>query len=362
LNSRPKDAATVGPERRPQSNTLGCCNANASSELGQLPPPNHVSDGGSFRQKRPWYPRQHEHTTPITTRRPDDPRQHARQRRAVARGLVLNVPSSNGAATTELGKQMEFESFIRFVVLIFAVALFTVSAFLYLKQETGAASAAMGFVFLLVFVLTISNFKRIKGFGFEAEMWEEKQVQAAKLIDRLELLSKATAQQVALIAAKLGLMGSGMSNPEMGELVESTRQILQSTGTTDTERKNILAPLYRRVALNYVNAANRVLQLAVENDRKLFDAARLANPDDHQKWQEKLLALDKTTAKMRQLNRLDMIERRTIEPIESMAQQDVILGAEPEVIAQLNEIAADMSYFEANGKLRRSIDWSYQYK
>ena len=45
---------------------------------------NHVSDG-SFRRKRPWYPPRHEHTTTIPGRRPDDPRQHARQRRAVAR-------------------------------------------------------------------------------------------------------------------------------------------------------------------------------------------------------------------------------------------------------------------------------------
>jgi hypothetical protein len=72
----------------------------------------------------------HERPTPITSRPAHDPLQHACQRRAVARRIVLAVPSSTGAATTELGKQMEFESFIRFVVLIFAVALFTVSAFL----------------------------------------------------------------------------------------------------------------------------------------------------------------------------------------------------------------------------------------
>jgi hypothetical protein len=34
-------------------------------------------------------------TTPIPSRRPDDPRQHARQRRAVARCVVLAVPPSS---------------------------------------------------------------------------------------------------------------------------------------------------------------------------------------------------------------------------------------------------------------------------
>jgi hypothetical protein len=56
---------------------------------GQLPPPNDVSDGGSFRRKRPWYPRRHEHTTTMPGKAANDPRQHARQRRAVVRGVVL---------------------------------------------------------------------------------------------------------------------------------------------------------------------------------------------------------------------------------------------------------------------------------
>jgi hypothetical protein len=38
------------------------------------------------------YPPRHEHTTTISGRPAHDPRQHARQRRAVARGVVLAVP------------------------------------------------------------------------------------------------------------------------------------------------------------------------------------------------------------------------------------------------------------------------------
>jgi hypothetical protein len=62
------------------------------SGLGQLPPPNHVSDDGSFRRKRPWYPHRHEHTTTIPGRAADDTGQHTRQRRAVPGGVILAVP------------------------------------------------------------------------------------------------------------------------------------------------------------------------------------------------------------------------------------------------------------------------------
>lgn len=258
---------------------------------------------------------------------------------------------------------MDLENFIRLVVVMFAVALFTVSAFLYLQKETLPATSAMGFVFLLVFVLTISNFRRIKGFGFEAEMWEDKQVQAAKLIDRLELLSKASTQQVALIAARLGLWDSGFSNPELGELVEVTRQILQSTGTSDAERKNILSPLYRRVALNYVNAAARMVDLDLQNNKETFAAVqKAATTEDWPKWQEKLLAVEMTIKKVRELSVLDMIEHRTIQPLQLLVRESDVTAGKTDLVSQLSDIAADITYFEANGKLRRLIDWSYLWK
>jgi hypothetical protein len=65
------------------------------SAAGQNEPSKHVCDGGRFRRNRPWYPRRHEHTTTISGRPGDDPRQYARQRRAVARGVVLGVPPSD---------------------------------------------------------------------------------------------------------------------------------------------------------------------------------------------------------------------------------------------------------------------------
>jgi len=258
---------------------------------------------------------------------------------------------------------MEIEPFIRFVILIFAVGLFVVAAYLYLSKSTGPASSAMGFVFLLVLVLTISNYKRIKGFGFEAEMWEDKQVQAAKLIDRLELLSKASTQQVAQIAAKLGLWDSGFSNPELANLVDVSRKILQNTGTSDAQRENILAPLYRRVALNYVNAAQRIVDRALTKDREVLDAARKTMaPDAVPGWQQKIQTLDVEIKQFRELNILDMIDRRSIQPIQDFVRTAPELSAKTALSAELVDIATDISFFEANGSLRREIDWSYLWK
>jgi hypothetical protein len=65
--------------------------APVGGEPGSPPP---VPAAEPWSGTLPWhcwlkYPPRHEHTTPIPTRRPDDPRQHALEWRAVARGVML---------------------------------------------------------------------------------------------------------------------------------------------------------------------------------------------------------------------------------------------------------------------------------
>jgi hypothetical protein len=257
---------------------------------------------------------------------------------------------------------MDMENFVRFVVIMFAVALFVVSAFLYFQHTTAPATSAMGFVFLLTVVLTISNYKRIKGFGFEAEMWDDKQKQAARLIDRLELLSKATSQQLALITSKLGLWSSGLSNPETASLFERLREILETTGTSDAERKNILAPLSWRIALNYAEAARQMVTSEVRKQLDAIQKTPIAAETNPATRNERIHALDETLRRLNQMSVPDMANRRTIQPLQELVSGTPTLADKGTLVNDLNEIANDISYFEANGRLRRDIDWSYVYK
>jgi hypothetical protein len=202
--------------------------------------------------------------------------------------------------------EKHIENSVRIILIVFAIALFTIAGYLYVQKATEAS--AMAFVFLVVCLLTIANYKRIKGFGFEAEMWEEEQVQAAKLIDRLELLSKASAQQVSLIAAKMGLWDSGLSNPQMADLIDTTRRILQDTGTTEAERKNILAPLYQRVTLNYVGAAIRLVDQELRNDHAAFEVERKTGITDA--LRERMRMADEATKRLREIKTVEMAERK----------------------------------------------------
>jgi hypothetical protein len=73
---------------------------------GPAPCPAVALTGGNL----PWhcwgeYPPRHEHTTAISGRAANDPRQHARQRRAVARGVVPPMPPSGGAERRSVARR-----------------------------------------------------------------------------------------------------------------------------------------------------------------------------------------------------------------------------------------------------------------
>jgi transposase len=76
------------------------------------------------------------------------------------------------------------------IIAVAACILLAVGVGLAFSDRAASAGAAWGVGFLLVALLLISKFKRIKGFGFEAEMWEQKQAEAAALVDQLKSLSK----------------------------------------------------------------------------------------------------------------------------------------------------------------------------
>jgi hypothetical protein len=146
------------------------------------------------------------------------------------------------------------------VIALGAVGLLAVGGYLGFADKTASASAVLGSAFILVVLLVVAKFKRVKGFGFEVEMWEQTQVEAAELVERLTDLSNAVAKQVALIASKLGLWRSALSHPEMADLMEQVAQLFAAANKPKAQRDEMLAPLYDRIELDYWSAAQGVIR------------------------------------------------------------------------------------------------------
>ncbi len=74
----------------------------------------------------------------------------------------------------------------RCFLFLIALVFLAFSIRFFLKIEVTAATAAFGMFFLCLIYSNLARFKHFKGFGIEAELWEDKQKEAAVLIDRLK--------------------------------------------------------------------------------------------------------------------------------------------------------------------------------
>ena len=87
-----------------------------------------------------------------------------------------------------------------------ATALLSLGVYLALKNYAITSGLLLSFALLFTLLLLGSKFKHVKGFGFEAEMWEQKQEEAVNLIDKFSALSKVTSEQIVDLTLGQGMI------------------------------------------------------------------------------------------------------------------------------------------------------------
>jgi hypothetical protein len=240
-----------------------------------------------------------------------------------------------------------------------AIGLLIIGGFLAMRHHTAASSAVLGFAFLFVLLLFVSKFKHVHGFGFEAEMWEQKQVEAAVLVDKLSTTSVAVAQQVGLIASRLGLWASEFTNPELADLLEQTDEMLTKADVSKQRKEELLAPVYGRIELNYLFAAK---QVAINAFQQASTLLLPSNPSDEVRaeLQRKSKEATDNWAKVTQVSLKQFLQDKSLAPIVAVVSQSGLPNQEA-LLAEIAAIDEDLKFFVANHKLRRRIDFTYLY-
>lgn len=255
---------------------------------------------------------------------------------------------------------------IQVIVVIFACVLFAFATSLFRKKATTAATSAMTFVFLFIIVLSVSKFRHFNGWGFEAETWDQKQIEAAVLVDRLKSMTEATSGQVALLASKLGLWESGLSNPQLADLLKQTRQILDQAEVAGSEQEVILEPLYNRITTNYASAAYALVDRALAQRLSSLQAERSAaitaqKADYVSKLTQEIAAADKELQELRS-GQLSYMNPTGIGALIAKLKTTSSLAGNTNLLDELTNIQIDVAFFESNRTLRRRIDWAYVYQ
>ncbi len=153
---------------------------------------------------------------------------------------------------------------IAMIFLVFSIRFF-------LKAEVTGATATFVMFFLCLIYSNVSRFKRFKGLGFEAELWEDKQKEAADLIDRLKNLMKVYTRETVTINVMGGRWGGGAKWPDRWALYE------ELVGQHDSLGQKIdFLPLkekvYRVMVFDAVSFLSSKMQEPLSNARSKADA------------------------------------------------------------------------------------------
>lgn len=78
--------------------------------------------------------------------------------------------------------------------------------------QVAGSSAVFAMAFFAFFYSNLARFKRFKGLGFEAELWEDKQNEAADLIDRLKNIVSIYTREIVMNSVMSGRWGGSGSD------------------------------------------------------------------------------------------------------------------------------------------------------
>ena len=257
--------------------------------------------------------------------------------------------------------EQSLDQFFRFAFGAMAILLFIAGAYLALSDRWRSALAVLTCGFLIVLVVSIARFKVVEGpWGFRAETWDQKQVEAAVLVDKLSILSDGLAEQVSLVVSRLGLWDSAYSLPEMEDLIKQLKKLLESTNTPQSRRDEILAPAYKRVEADYLQYAKIFVERALELRRRevvsippgLSETETAALQSQQQQQDEDVRRFRGTAPTDPKIESIDAVLAfvRTARSLDSRSNA---------LQADIGELKLDLHYFRANRQLRRRQDLSY---
>ena len=234
-----------------------------------------------------------------------------------------------------------------------AIALIGISVFVTQRKDSSrtAITAALSFAFLILILLNVSKFKHVKSFGFEADTWDEQQVKAAELIDKLSNTSEVVNEQIALLASRLGLRGPGLTNPELDELLQHMKLQLRAVSTSNARIDELTSPIKRRIAMNYWSKAQSNL-----------DALYTKQSSDMQKEGE----TEQASELLREKEIIDAEPSETprdLGALIALVKGSKVFKAAPDLLQELDDLDKDLRFFWASSdnELRRKINLDEAY-
>jgi len=257
---------------------------------------------------------------------------------------------------------------VRFIMGVFAISLFALGTRIVWKG--GADSAALAGVaiggggFCLIFFF-LTQFKKFKGFGIEAESWEREMEDAKRITDNLRNLAQVVAEPSVMVLMRTGRWSSGTSRREAHELVGRFEKLLTATDTSKEDIERAVTDYYRYTLFDMVAQLRKPLEELLDEKVKPFKDSMdsFGNPVTDlaghnaacEAWQR---ATEKAVKAMQSFSLENLTAAGFGGVIEAMRGCDLLDQINiNEFLGAFKEEVADIQFLEEYKKLRRPEVW-----
>ena len=121
------------------------------------------------------------------------------------------------------------------IFLILLVLSFCLGSFLAFDNKPSVAATAYAFSAFSSVLFLLARFKKFKAFGIEAELWDDKQTEAEKLVEEMKSSLAITSSYVLNLGVKAGRWSSGVPRAELIKYLNKNTQIMQDAGIVEDE-------------------------------------------------------------------------------------------------------------------------------
>ncbi|MDX2084836.1 MAG: hypothetical protein SFZ03_05545 [Candidatus Melainabacteria bacterium] len=132
-------------------------------------------------------------------------------------------------------------------------------------------------IFCLIFAF-LSSFKKFKGLGVKAEMWDQTQQKAEELVKQLEEIQVFTLKQILIIVTQPQGLGCSLYSKE--HLVDLYKKVKALRSRVDAEEKDLASILHLIITLDYEPIRNRINAKLVEKKEEIEQKLKEMSADN----------------------------------------------------------------------------------
>ena len=257
--------------------------------------------------------------------------------------------------------------FVRLIMGFIALILFYLGIKIILTGDNNnaalAAVAIAGGGFCLVFFF-LSQFKRFKGFGIEAESWEREMEDAARITKNFQNLAKIVAQPSITALMRMGRWDSGISRREAYDLVKRFEEILRAAEASDEEIDIAKRDYLKYTIFDMIRPIHSSLKKKLDEKVNEYEKTigNIPQPITDIETYNRFVQEKRDAAKARD-EALDIFSfeyfSHTAKIIKEKINGCSLLSTQEarELISSNKEILEDLIYFESNQEIRRPDVW-----